>query len=180
MQKINKINKIQKLWIINAIQYWYKIKYFKGTNLRGIDFLVLLGEIFVQVLSFMYFNPTVTEIFFINATLPPPPPPPSVRWRLLEGGVLQKGVYKIFKIKLGVYHRGHLKETGRLLESLLCHIWYNFGLWYNFAHSKAILFEKVKYCTVCANDKWQASYCMLPPIIWYIFLISYIFFISLA
>ena len=59
-----------------------KIKYSKGTNLRGIDFLVLLREIFVQVLICMYFTPTVTgtEIFLINAI-------PSVRWRLLEGSV---------------------------------------------------------------------------------------------
>ena len=65
-----------------TILHRHKIKYFKGTNLRGIDFLILLMEIFVQVLILMYFTPTVTvtEIFLINAT-------PSVRWRLLEGGV---------------------------------------------------------------------------------------------
>ena len=42
-----------------------KIKYFKGTYFRGIDFLVLLKEIFVPVLIFMYFTPkvTVTGIF---------------------------------------------------------------------------------------------------------------------
>ena len=34
-----------------------------------------------------------------------------------------------------------------------------------FARSKAILFEKVKYCTICANDKSQADYFMLPPAI---------------
>ena len=81
-KKINKINKIQKLRIINTILHRYKIKYFKGTNLCGIDFLVLLMEMFVQVLIFMYFTPTVTvtRIFLIN-------PNPSVRWRLSEGGV---------------------------------------------------------------------------------------------
>ena len=41
------------------------------------------------------------------------------------------------------------------------------GLWYNFTRFKAILFERVKYCTLCANDKWQANYCTLPPTIWY-------------
>ena len=58
------------------------MKYFKGTNFRGIDVLVLLREIFLQVLIFMYFTPkvTVTGIFLINAS-------PSVRWHLLEGGV---------------------------------------------------------------------------------------------
>ena len=57
----------------------YKRKNFKGTNFRGIDFLVLLREIFVQVLIFMYFTQkvTVTGIFLINVT-------PSVRWHLLE------------------------------------------------------------------------------------------------
>ena len=59
---------------MNAILHRYKIKYFKGTNLRGIEFLVLLREIFVQVSIFMYFTPTVTAtgIFLIRAT-------PSVR-----------------------------------------------------------------------------------------------------
>ena len=58
------------------------MKYFKGTNFRGIDVLVLLREIFLQVLIFMYFTPkvTVTGIFLINAS-------PSVRWHLIEGGV---------------------------------------------------------------------------------------------
>ena len=58
------------------------MKYFKGTNFRGIDVLALLREIFLQVLIFMYFTPkvTVTGIFLINAS-------PSVRWHLLEGGV---------------------------------------------------------------------------------------------
>ena len=81
MLKINQINKIQKFYIINAILHRNKIKYFKGTNFRGIDFLVLLREIFVQVLIFMYFTPKViaTGIFFINGT-------PSVMWKLLEGG----------------------------------------------------------------------------------------------
>ena len=71
----------------------YKIKYFKGTNFCGIDFLVLPREIFAQVLIFIYFTAavTVTGIFSINAT-------PSVRWRLLEGGVLKKRAYKVFKI----------------------------------------------------------------------------------
>ena len=57
----------------------YEIKYFEGTNLRGNDFLVLVKEIFVQILIFMYFTPpvTVTGIFLITAT-------PSVKWRLLE------------------------------------------------------------------------------------------------
>ena len=65
--------------IINAILHRYYIKYFKETNFHGIDFLVLLREIFVQVLIFMYFTPkvTVTGIFLINAT-------PSVRWYLYE------------------------------------------------------------------------------------------------
>ena len=79
--KINKINNIQKFYIINAILHRSKIKYFKGTNFRGIDFLVFLREMFVQVLIFMYFTPKViaTGIFLINGT-------PSVRWNLLEGG----------------------------------------------------------------------------------------------
>ena len=97
--------------VINAILHRYKIKYFKGTNFHGINFLVLLREICEQVLIFMYFTPkvTVTGIFLINAT-------PSVRWHLLEG------VHKNFKIKLGVYYRELSKEIGRLLEDLLCHI----------------------------------------------------------
>ena len=104
MQEINKINKIQKLCVINAILHQYKIKYFKGTNFRGIDFLVLLREIFVQVLIFMYFTPkvTVTGIFLINAIS-------SVKWHFL-----------------GVYYRGRSKETGRLLEELLRHMQYDF------------------------------------------------------
>ena len=69
------------MYIINAILHRYKMKYFKGTSFHGIDFLVLLREIFEQVLIFMYFIPkvTVTGIFLIRATL-------SVRWNLLEGG----------------------------------------------------------------------------------------------
>ena len=64
------------------MRYRYRIKYFEGTNLRGIDFLVLIKEFFVWVLIFMYFGSTVTVngIFLVNAT-------PSVRWPLLEGGV---------------------------------------------------------------------------------------------
>ena len=56
--------------MINAMLHRYKIKYFKGTSFCGIDFLVLLREIFVQVLIFMYFPPkvTVTGIFLINTT----------------------------------------------------------------------------------------------------------------
>ena len=83
----------------------------QGNNFRGIDFLVLLKEIFVQVLIFMDFTTkvTVTGIFLINAT-------PYVRWHLLEGA------HNIFKIKLGVYYRGCSKESGLLLEDLLCHI----------------------------------------------------------
>ena len=57
--KNNEINKIQKLCVINAILNQYKIKYFKGTNFRGIDFLVWPSEIFVQILIFMYFTPKV-------------------------------------------------------------------------------------------------------------------------
>ena len=79
--KINKINKIQKLCIVNAMLHRYKIKYFKGTNICGIDFLVSLMEIFVRVLIFTYFTPKVfvTGIFLIKTT-------PSVRWHLLEAG----------------------------------------------------------------------------------------------
>ena len=64
------------------MRYRYRIKYFEGTNLRGIDFLVLIKEFFVRVLIFMYFGSTVTVtgIFLVNAT-------PSVRWPLLAGGV---------------------------------------------------------------------------------------------
>ena len=56
--------------IINAILHQFKLKYFKGTNFHGIDFLVLLREIFVQVLIFMDFTQkvSVTGIFLINAT----------------------------------------------------------------------------------------------------------------
>ena len=66
--------------VINAILH----RYIKRSTLneliyfRGIDFLVLLREIFVQVSIFI--SPTVTGIFSINAT-------PSVSWDLLEGGV---------------------------------------------------------------------------------------------
>ena len=79
---VNKINKIQKLCIINSILHRYEIKYFKGTNFRGIDFLVLLSEFFMRVLIFMYSTPkvTVTEIFLIKAA-------PSVRWHFLERGL---------------------------------------------------------------------------------------------
>ena len=60
----------------------HKCKRIRGTNFRGIDLLVLLRDIFVQVLIFMYFTPTVivTGISLINAT-------PSVMWRLLERDV---------------------------------------------------------------------------------------------
>ena len=76
----NKINKIQKLCVINAILQRYKIKYFKGTNFYDGDFLALLREIFVQLLIFMNFtNCYLTGIFSINDT-------PSARWRLFEGG----------------------------------------------------------------------------------------------
>ena len=56
-------------------------------------------------------------------------------------------------MKLGVYFRGRSKERGRLLEDLLYH--YCMTLAYDTASPvpKAILFEKVKYCTVHANDK---------------------------
>ena len=66
--------------MINAILRRYKRKYFKGTNFCGIVFLVLLKEIFVQVLIFMDFakKETVTGIFLINATH-------YVRWHLLDG-----------------------------------------------------------------------------------------------
>ena len=47
-----------------------------------------------------------------------------MRWHLLEG------VHKNFKIKLGVYYRERSKEIGRLLEDLLCHIWYDFQVAY--------------------------------------------------
>ena len=58
----------------------YYLQYFRGTNFRGIDFLVLLRVIFLQVLILTYFTPkvTVTRIFLINTN-------PSVRWHLLEG-----------------------------------------------------------------------------------------------
>ena len=67
---------------MNAILHRYKIKYLKGTYLRGIDFLVLLKKIFVQVSIFMYFIEIVivTGIFLINAIS-------SVRWLFLEGCV---------------------------------------------------------------------------------------------
>ena len=67
--------------VINAILHRYKIKHFEGINFRGIDLLVLLKEIFVQVLIIMYLTPivTVTGTFLISAT-------PSVRWCLLAGG----------------------------------------------------------------------------------------------
>ena len=68
----------------------------------------------MQALIFMYFTPTVTVtgIFLINAI-------PSLRWRLLEGGVL---------LKLSAYYRGRSKERRRLLEDLLCHKKYDFGI----------------------------------------------------
>ena len=40
---------------INAILHRYKIKSFKGINFRSIAFLLLLREIFVEGLNFMYF-----------------------------------------------------------------------------------------------------------------------------
>ena len=86
MQEIDKTNKIQKLCIINAILHRYKIKYFKGTNFRGIEFQVLLREIFAQVLNVMYFTPkvTVTGIFLINATP-------------LRGGIIRRGFIKVLR-----------------------------------------------------------------------------------
>ena len=68
--------------MVTAILHRYKIKHFKGTKFRAIDFLVLLKDIFVQVLIFMDFTTkvTVTGIFLINPT-------PYVRWHLLEGGL---------------------------------------------------------------------------------------------
>ena len=85
----------------------------------------------------MYFTLTVTEIFLIKAT-------PYVRWLLSERGVWKKKVYKIYKIKLGVYYRLHSKERERLLEDLLCHILYGFQVAYDiiyflyFSHLKAL------------------------------------------
>ena len=98
------------------------------------------------------------------------------RYPLSEVAFIRRGVL----LKLSAYYRGRSKERERLLEYLLCHKKYDFGIWYSFARSKAVLFENLKYCTVFANDKWQASYCMLGPTIWYVFLISYIFFISVT
>ena len=46
--------------MVTAILHRYKIKHFKGTKFRAIDFLVLLKDIFVQVLIFMDFTTKVT------------------------------------------------------------------------------------------------------------------------
>ena len=52
----------------NAMLHRYEIKHCKGTNFCGTDFLVLLREIFVQVLIFIVFHQTVPGLFSINAT----------------------------------------------------------------------------------------------------------------
>ena len=81
-RNFKKLIKLIKFRSCNAMLHRYKIKHFKGTNFHGIDFLLLLGDVFAQVLIFIYFTPTVTVtgIFLINVT-------PSVRWRLLQEGV---------------------------------------------------------------------------------------------
>ena len=101
-------------------------------------------RIFVQALIFMDFTTCSWNIF--NKRYP------YARWHLLEG------VHKIRRL----LQRALKRKRAFIGEFTLSYIvWLSGDLWDNCARSKAILFEKVKYCTVCANDKSQASYCML-------------------
>ena len=87
------------------------------------------------------------------------------RYPLCEVAFIRRGLIKFLKL-LGVYYRVRSKKKKRTFIggfTLSYMVWLSGGLWYNFARSRAILFEKVKCYTLCANDKWQASHCMLPP-----------------